>query len=205
MTWRRNSPRRLSASCSSAIPSAAAIGPSPGTRCARSTPLSLAARRPPCRDARSSSSWRSVKRKRSTQKGRSEMHVITTRWDWNRWVAAGATAFIGVLGWSDIARADAVTDWHEIAADYALHGPTPPLRLDRHRALSISRSSKPPSTMRSSPSAASTSRIASNPRRYWFAGGSHRQGRARHAGLTSSRPSSRNLAPPTRSTSPRRG
>src|SRR5262245_16768732 len=66
---------------------------------------------------RSSSSWRSVKRKRSTQTGRSEMHGITTRWNWNRWVAAGTTAFIGALGWPDVARADAVTDWHEIAAN----------------------------------------------------------------------------------------
>jgi hypothetical protein len=34
---------------------------------------------------------------------------------WNRWVAAGTTAFLGALGWADVARADAVTDWHEIA------------------------------------------------------------------------------------------
>ena len=57
------------------------------------------------------------------------MHVITTRWDWNRWVAAGATAFIGVLGWSDIARADAVTDWHQIATDTLCSGPTTPPRF----------------------------------------------------------------------------
>ena len=43
------------------------------------------------------------------------MHVITTRWNWNRWVAAGTTALFGALGWTDVARADAVTDWHEIA------------------------------------------------------------------------------------------
>jgi hypothetical protein len=44
------------------------------------------------------------------------MHVITTRWNWNRWMAAGTAAFIGAFGWSDV-RADAVTDWHEIAAN----------------------------------------------------------------------------------------
>jgi len=55
------------------------------------------------------------------------MHGITTRWNWNRWVAAGATAYIGALGWSDIARADAVTDWHEIAANTLCSGlATPP-------------------------------------------------------------------------------
>jgi PAP2 superfamily len=43
------------------------------------------------------------------------MHVITTRWNWNRCVAAGTAAFLGALGWSNAARADAVTDWHEIA------------------------------------------------------------------------------------------
>jgi hypothetical protein len=36
----------------------------PWDKDARSTPLYLAVRHPPCRDARSSSSWRSVKRKR---------------------------------------------------------------------------------------------------------------------------------------------
>jgi hypothetical protein len=45
------------------------------------------------------------------------MHVITTRWNWNRWMAAGTTAFIGAFGWTDVARADAVTDWHEIAGN----------------------------------------------------------------------------------------
>jgi hypothetical protein len=93
--------------------------------CARSTPLSRVARRPPCRDARSSSSWRSVKRKRSTQTGRSEMHVITTRWNWNRWVAAG---LLGALGWSNAASADAVTDWHEIAMNTLCSGPATPPR-----------------------------------------------------------------------------
>jgi len=43
------------------------------------------------------------------------MHVITTRWNWNRCVAAGTAAFIGAFSWPDLARADAVTDWHEIA------------------------------------------------------------------------------------------
>ena len=38
------------------------------------------------------------------------MHVITTRWNWNRWMAAGTTAFIGAFGWTDVARADAVTE-----------------------------------------------------------------------------------------------
>src|SRR5262245_11025993 len=74
---------------------------------------------------RSSSSWRGVKRKRSTQTGRSEMHGITTRWNWNRWVAAGTTAFIGAFGWPDVARADAVTDWHEIAGNTFCTGADP--------------------------------------------------------------------------------
>ena len=36
---------------------------------------------------------------------------------WNRWVAAATTAFFGAFGWTDVARADAVTDWHEIAGN----------------------------------------------------------------------------------------
>jgi hypothetical protein len=43
------------------------------------------------------------------------MHVITTRWNWNRWMAAGTVALLGAFSWSDPTRADAVTDWHEIA------------------------------------------------------------------------------------------
>jgi|HubBroStandDraft_6_1064221.scaffolds.fasta_scaffold157899_1 hypothetical protein len=53
------------------------------------------------------------------------MHVITTRWSWNRWVAAGTAAFIGAFGWTDVARADAVTDWHEIAANTLCTASTP--------------------------------------------------------------------------------
>lgn len=45
------------------------------------------------------------------------MHVITTRWNWNRWIAAGTTALFGTLGWTDVVRADAVTDWHEITSN----------------------------------------------------------------------------------------
>ena len=60
------------------------------------------------------------------------MHVITTRWNWNRWVAAGTTAFLGALGWSDVARADAVTDWHEIAGKTFCSGP---LRSGRDRSV----------------------------------------------------------------------
>jgi hypothetical protein len=45
------------------------------------------------------------------------MHVITTRWNWNRWVPAGTAALLGAFGWTDVARADAVTDWHEIAGN----------------------------------------------------------------------------------------
>lgn len=56
------------------------------------------------------------------------MHVITTRWRWNRWVAAGTTALIGALGWPDVVRADAVTDWHEIAANTLCSGPATPPR-----------------------------------------------------------------------------
>jgi hypothetical protein len=52
------------------------------------------------------------------------MHVITTRWNWNRWMAAG---LLGALGWSNAASADAVTDWHEIATNTFCSGPgTPP-------------------------------------------------------------------------------
>jgi hypothetical protein len=53
------------------------------------------------------------------------MHVITTRWNWNRWVAAG---LLGALGWSNAASADAVTDWHEIAANTFCSGPAAPAR-----------------------------------------------------------------------------
>ena len=53
------------------------------------------------------------------------MHVITTRWNWNRWMAAGTTAFIGAFGWTDVARADAVTDWHEIAGNTFCTGADP--------------------------------------------------------------------------------
>ena len=55
------------------------------------------------------------------------MHVITTRWNWNRWVAAG-TIFLGALGWSNAASADAVTDWQEIAANTLCSGPATPPR-----------------------------------------------------------------------------
>jgi hypothetical protein len=53
------------------------------------------------------------------------MHVITIRWKWNRWVAAG---LLGALGWSNAASADAVTDWHEIAANTLCSGPAAPPR-----------------------------------------------------------------------------
>jgi hypothetical protein len=53
------------------------------------------------------------------------MHVITTRWNWNRWVAAG---LLGALGWSNAASADAVTDWHEIAMNTLCSGPATPPR-----------------------------------------------------------------------------
>ena len=56
------------------------------------------------------------------------MHVITTRWNWNRWMAAGTTAFLGALGWVDVARADAVTDWQEIASKTLCSGPATPPR-----------------------------------------------------------------------------
>ena len=107
------------------------------------------------------------------------MHVITTRWNWNRWVAAGATAFIGALGWSDIARADAVTDWHQIATDTLCSGPTTPPRFGPpsgivdlaivqiavHDAVqSIGGKYKP--------------YVGANSRRQGFAGGRRRQGRA---------------------------
>jgi hypothetical protein len=35
----------------------------------------------------------------------------------NSWLAAGTAAFLGALGWPDFARADAVTDWHEITTN----------------------------------------------------------------------------------------
>ena len=44
------------------------------------------------------------------------MHVITASWNWNRWVAAVPAALLGAFGWTDVARADAVTDWYEITA-----------------------------------------------------------------------------------------
>ena len=53
---------------------------------------------------------------------------------WNRWVAAGTTAFLGALGWPGVARADAVTDWHAIATDN-LCRTTPPLRPGPHGFL----------------------------------------------------------------------
>ena len=53
------------------------------------------------------------------------MHVITTRWNWNTWVAAG---LLGALGWSNAARADAVTDWHKIAETTLCTGPATPPR-----------------------------------------------------------------------------
>ena len=53
------------------------------------------------------------------------MHVITTRWNWNRWVAAG---LLGALGWSNAASADAVTDWQEIATNTFCSGPATPPR-----------------------------------------------------------------------------
>jgi hypothetical protein len=56
------------------------------------------------------------------------MHVITARWNLNRWVAAGTTALVGALGWSAAAQADAVTDWHEIAANTLCSGPATPPR-----------------------------------------------------------------------------
>jgi hypothetical protein len=46
---------------------------------------------------------------------------------WNRWMAAGTVAFLGVLGWPDTGRADAVIDWHAIAAN-TLCKTSPPLR-----------------------------------------------------------------------------
>jgi hypothetical protein len=63
------------------------------------------------------------------------MHVITTRWSWNRWVAAGTTVLLGTLGWSN-AQADAATDWHEIAAT-TLCKTTPPLRPGPHGFLDL--------------------------------------------------------------------
>ena len=63
------------------------------------------------------------------------MHVITTRWSRNRWVAAGTTVLLGTLGWSNV-RADAVTDWHEIAAT-TLCKSTPPLRPGPHGFLDL--------------------------------------------------------------------
>jgi hypothetical protein len=53
------------------------------------------------------------------------MHVITTRWNWNRWVAAG---LLGALGWSNAASADAVTDWHKIAENTLCSGAATPPR-----------------------------------------------------------------------------
>ena len=36
---------------------------------------------------------------------------------WNRLMVAGVTVFLGALGWSGVARADAAVDWQGIAAD----------------------------------------------------------------------------------------
>jgi PAP2 superfamily len=55
---------------------------------------------------------------------------------WNGWVAAGTTALLGTLGWSDAARADAVLDWHAIATD-TLCRTTPPLRPGPHGFLDL--------------------------------------------------------------------
>jgi hypothetical protein len=56
------------------------------------------------------------------------MHVIATRWKWNRGLAAVTTALVGTLGWSHVARADAVTDWHKIAENTLCSGPATPPR-----------------------------------------------------------------------------
>ena len=64
------------------------------------------------------------------------MHVITTRWNWNRWVVAGTMALLGALGWPDAARADAAVDWQAIAAD-TLCRTTPPLRPGPHGLLDL--------------------------------------------------------------------
>lgn len=54
---------------------------------------------------------------------------------WNKWIAAATTVLLGTLGWSDV-RADAVTDWHEIAAT-TLCKTTPPLRPGPHGFLEL--------------------------------------------------------------------
>ena len=47
---------------------------------------------------------------------------------WSRLATAGTTALLGAFTWSDVARADAVTDWHKIAEKTLCTGPATPPR-----------------------------------------------------------------------------